>query len=229
MKRFAEIFLVFALFALKAFAQTNFSGEQLKEQLLAELRSKVGNEAEIFLPKVIENFYFPQSNVEMRFDFGEQNLVGNVFVGVEFRKNDALLRRVELPVRIKYFLKVLVAQRTINRGETITEGNARLETREVASNINLSSIVGTDAFGKIAKHYLVKGTIITADNLQDGIAIRRGDKVQVVVLSGAIKIVTTGIALDDANAGETVRVRRDKTNIVLSGIASADGYVVITK
>jgi len=229
MRRFAEILLVFILIVGTSFAQTCFTGEQIRELLLDELRSRVGTEAEIVLPKVTENYYFQQSNVEVRFAFGEQNLVGNVLVGVEFRKNEALLRRVELPVRIKYFLRVLVAQRTINRGEAITEENTRLETREISSHIDLSSIVVREAYGKVAKHYLVKGSIITSDKLQDGIAIRRGDRVQVVVLSGSIKIITSGIALDDANAGEAVRVRRDKTNIVLSGIASADGYVVITK
>ncbi len=229
MIKFLQTFIVLFLAAFNLNAQTHFFGEEIKQLLLLEIQSKVGEKAEILLPKTIQDYSFPQNNIELSFDFGQQNLIGNIFVGIEFRQNENLIKRVQVPVRIKIYRKVLVANRSILRGETITGENCSLETREITSNIDPNSLTDENCFGKIAKHNLVRGTIITNDLIQDKLAIRRGDKVRIVILSGCIQISTTGVALNDANAGETVRVRRDGSNKFLTGIASSDGCIVIAK
>lgn len=229
MIKFGKIIIVFFLVVLKLHAQTHFFGEEIKQLLSQEIQSKVGENAEILLPKTIQDYSFPQSDIELSFDFGEQNLLGNVLIGIEFRHNGNLIKRIQVPVRIKIYRKVLVANRSILRGETLSNENCSLETREITSNIDPNGLTDENGFGKIAKHNLVRGTIITNNLIQDMPAVRRGDKVRLVILYGSIQITTTGVALNDANAGETVRVRRDGSNNLLTGLASSDGCIVISK
>lgn len=210
-------------------AQTSFSDELIKEQLYRELRNKVGNEAEILLPKYIGQYSFRENNVVVGFDFGNQVLSGNIIVGIEFWHNNQKLRRVEVPVRIKLYKEVLVAKKTISRGEQINLENCNVEKKEIPSSIEPNKTEFETIIGKEAKYFIVKGTIVTKDLVQDPFAIRRGEKVRVVVLSGKVQINAYGIALNDANAGETVRVRREGNNSVLVGLASKDGYVIISK
>ncbi|ROL57874.1 flagella basal body P-ring formation protein FlgA [Bacteroidetes/Chlorobi group bacterium Naka2016] len=231
MKTFLYILILFStlLLAFKLEAETYFSDEIIKEQLIIELRKSVGNEAEIILPKTIGNFSFKENNVVMNFDFGNQILSGNVIVGIEFWWNQQKIRRVEVPIRIKLFKEVLVATKTISRGEVISNENCVLEKREIPSSIDPTKTSFDLVFGKNAKYFIVKGSIITSDLVQEPFAVRRGEKVRVVVLSGKVQINTFGVALNDANAGETVRVRRDGNNNIVVGLASKDGCVIISK
>lgn len=231
MKYFKHIlcFVAFLIAFVTTKAQTNFSDQFIKEQLYQELRNKVGNEAEIVLPKYIGNYSFRESNVVVGFDFGNQVLSGNIIVGVEFWQNQQKLRRVEVPVRVKLFNEVLVAKKTISRGEQINLENCYVEKREIPSTIEPDRTKIEDIVGKEAKHFIVRGTILTRDLVQEPFAIRRGEKVRVVVLCGNVQVNTFGIALNDANAGETVRVRREGNNNVFVGLASKDGCVIISK
>ncbi|MGB9771527.1 MAG: flagellar basal body P-ring formation chaperone FlgA [Candidatus Kapaibacteriota bacterium] len=227
-KTFHILGLIF-LFALVARSETYFSGDLIKERLYQEVRNRVGSDAEIILPRTISNYLFAEENVVMNFDFGNQVLSGNLFVGVEFWQNQKKLRRVEIPIRVKLIKEVLVATKTISRGEAISFENCIVEKREIPSSIepdetNLESILG-----KEAKYFIVKGTILTKELVQEPFAIRRGEKVRIVVLFGKVQINTYGVALNDANVGESVRVRREGNNNILVGLASKDKCVIITK
>ncbi len=213
----------------KLYSQSVFFGNEIKDKLFLLIQNKVGKDAEIILPKVISDFSFPQKNVSIIFDFGNQLLSGNIFVAIEFWHNENKLRRVEIPVRIKLVKDVLVAKRAINRGEVISSENVNVERRELPSNLEPDKISFDIIFGKTAKYNIVRGTILTEELVQEPFAIRRGDKVKVVVLSGKVQISTYGIALNDANTGEQVRVRREGSGNILIGLASRDGCVVMSK
>ncbi|MCX7908870.1 MAG: flagellar basal body P-ring formation chaperone FlgA [Ignavibacteria bacterium] len=229
MRRFCLKLILIALAFVQLYAQSFFSGSEIKEKLLYSIREKVGNDAEVILPKVISDFTFPQDNVSISFDFGKQTLSGNLFVGIEFWRNENKLRRVEIPVRIKVIAEVLVAKRTISRGEIISEENISVEKRELPSSIELKSTSFENILGKTAKYSIVRGTILTNELVQEPFAIKRGEKVRVVVLSGKVQVSTYGVALNDANSGEQVRVRREGNGNILVGLATKDGCVVISK
>jgi len=80
--------------------------------------------------------------------------------------------------------------------------------------------------GSQLRRSLQKGTILTKDIIYTSRQIKRGDKVTIVVLSGGVKIRTTGFALQDAAPGEQLRVKRDTS--VLHGRVIDDGSVLIT-
>lgn len=210
-------------------AQSVFLGNEIKEELMLKIRERVGKDAEIILPKIISDYTFPQKGVSFSFDFGNQILSGNIIIGIEFWHNGNKLRRVEIPVRIKLVRDVLVAKTTINRGEVISLENVVVERKEIPSNLNPESTNYETILGKVAKYNLIKGTILSNELVQEPLAVRRGEKVRVVVLSGKVQISTYGIALNDANAGEQVRVRREGNGGILVGLASSDGYVIISK
>jgi flagella basal body P-ring formation protein FlgA len=80
--------------------------------------------------------------------------------------------------------------------------------------------------GSQLRRSLQKGTILTKDIIYTSRQIKRGDKVTIVVLSGGVRIRTTGFALQDAAPGEQLRVKRDTS--VLHGRVIDDGSVLIT-
>lgn len=214
---------------LHSTSQSVFKGTEIKEQLLLAIRQKVGNEAVIALPNVISDYYFTQKNVYYDFDFGDQFLSGNVFVGLEFWHNGSKIRRVDIPVRIRLVKEVLVARAPISRGDVISFENCIIEKRELPSKLNPNDVSAEIIIGKVAKHNIVRGSIVSKELVQEPFAIRRGEKVRIVVLSGNVRIETYGIALNDANSGEEVRVRQERNGNVIVGLASIDGCVIVSK
>ncbi|MFN3306744.1 MAG: flagellar basal body P-ring formation chaperone FlgA [Candidatus Kapaibacteriota bacterium] len=229
MKTFWWCILLLIFSTLDLVSQSFFKGAEIKEQLLLAIRQKVGNEAEIALPNVISDYYFPQKDVYYEFDFGTQFPSGNILVGLEFWHNGGKVRRVEIPVRIKLVQEVLIAKVPINKGEVISFDNCSIEKKELPSKLNPNDVSIEYAVGKVAKYNIVRGAIVSRELVQEPFAIRRGEKVRIVVLSGSVRVETYGIALNDANSGEQVRVRQDRNGNVVVGLASADGCVVVTK
>lgn len=231
MKKGLYIILIFLSLAGVVYSQSFFIGEEIRQELIKEIRMRVGDDAEIIVSRSIQDFSFSPSDVSFSFDFGNsesQPLNGNFMVGIEFRKGNELLRRIEVPARVKIYRNLLVANRTIAQGELITNENTSIERKELPPNVRNEDCLPENLLGKSASHSIVRGSIITQKSVSEPYAIRRGDKVRIVVLSGMISISTNGTALQDARPGETVRCVRDGFRSVLIGIAAKDGSVIIS-
>lgn len=207
-------------------AQSTFSGERLRNAVLTHIKNNCVESAEVSVLKEIEDVYFRQSGVSARFA-GDNNFRGTGYVAIEFVLDNKVLKRIESPYNVKIFEKVPVSSRNIQRGETIRESDIAYQHKEVTyfnNKIdNTSGIIGREA-----KVNIPQNSIFTDALLKKMDIIKRGSKVEIRVLSGAVQISTSGSALQDASAGEQVRVRRDGTQSILTGVASDDGAVLIT-
>ncbi len=223
------IFCLLCSIPINVWSQTNFPGEQLSQMLYEEIRARVGKDAEISVSKSIPNLTFREKNVQVEFDFAsDAELNGNSIVGIEFYSQNNLLRRLEVPVRVKIFAEVLVARETIKQGEEITLENCTIERRAIPTNVEPEETYSEKLLGKVARHSIVRGSVVTQNLLSEPFAVRRGEKVKIVVLSGKVSVIAVGTALQDASVGERVRVRRDGTQVVVTGYATKDGAVIIT-
>ncbi|MCX7880700.1 MAG: flagellar basal body P-ring formation chaperone FlgA [Ignavibacteria bacterium] len=220
--------IILLLYSTLLYSQTIIAGKEIRQRIEQEIRSVYGNNTEISLPQKIQDFWFSESDIDFEINFGTTEPIGNVIAGIEFRRYGNLLKRVEIPVRVKVFRNVLTASRTINRGEVISDENTIVQYKEISSKTQLSDSEGEEIYGKVAKHTILRGSIITKELLTEPFAIRRGDKIKIIVLSGSVYIQTTGVALQDGKSGELVRVRRDGTNTILTGLAAKDGSVIIS-
>ncbi len=226
---FLSLICVFPSLPIICSGQSNFSGKELREILNDEIRMRVGKDAEIAISKSIPDIVFNEKNVQVIFDFGsETELNGNFVVGIEFRSGKGLLRRIEVPVRVKIFRDVLVAKETIRQGSELTFENCIVERRPIPSNTKFEDLNPDELLGKVARHSIVRGSIISRNLLSEPFAVHRGEKVKIVVLSGKVSVITVGTALQDAGVGEQVRVRREGTQTVISGFAAKDGSVIIS-
>ena len=78
-----------------------------------------------------------------------------------------------------------------------------------------------------AKKNINAGTAIVKSMIDYGGGIKKGDKISIIVRSGCVTVKSDGIAVNDAEIGESVRVKRDKAGSILTGIAGIDKTVVI--
>ncbi|MCX7735307.1 MAG: flagellar basal body P-ring formation chaperone FlgA [Candidatus Kapabacteria bacterium] len=209
------------------FSRSFFSGDNIKTACINYVYSIINDEIEIKVTDKIPNQNFEEDKVYARFQGDRNSLKGNTHIIVEFLKDEKILKRITVPVNIKVYKKLPVAVRNIFSGKQIKNGDFELKKID-ATNLNSEDLVGEDEIiGAIAKRNITKDNVILKSFIQSGNQINRGQKVEINVISGAVRIRTTGTALQDGLAGSEIRVRKDDSNVILNGVVSEEGTVVI--
>lgn len=211
------------------FSQSSFSGERLKQACIDYIHSKVGTDVEIFISSIIEDQKFSKKGIIAKLKGEEYSLKGNTNLAIEFVLNEKLVKRLQVPVRIKVYKEVPVAKEGINRGQIIAKRDLQLEKKDVTNYANSELLDFEEIINSKAKRNISASSIITASHIEKGNIINKGDKVQLIVQSGNIRIQAYGEALQDAKINDLLRVRREGTKTIIQGKVAEDGTVVISQ
>ncbi|MDV7104077.1 flagellar basal body P-ring formation chaperone FlgA [Vibrio sp. TH_r3] len=125
--------------------------------------------------------------------------------------------RVYVPVRISMSLPLVVANRSLTRGEIVTKSDLTITMIE----LNSYRRQGYDTINHVAGAKMKK-------NVRVGEVIERGDicvvcrneKVIIKAIKGELTITTKGTALSDGASGDQVRVKNDKSKRIIEGIVT---------
>lgn len=145
-------------------------------------------------------------------------------VNVKISCEDSTSWALFLPVRIETQIPVLIATQSISRGSLLDNSNIELtyidqfELRGEAIN-DINEIIGAKA-----KRTLSKGRPL---NPHSFCVVCKGDNVDIIAKSETFMIQTEGIALRDANIGEQIRVKNNRSGRTVIGTVSANHKVII--
>lgn len=130
-------------------------------------------------------------------------------------------------VDVKAYAPVWVARDMIAAGEPIAPEKLEQKTLDIAAlNTGWVSELA-HLTQKSAARTIYPGTPLRADLLKGKSLIKRGDQVKVVVTGPGFQIAGSGVTLEDAEQGSSVKVKTDKGK-VLSGIAKDELLVEIS-
>jgi len=119
----------------------------------------------------------------------------------------------------------VVPKRVIYPGEEIQAG--QLEVVEVTNpNIvkGFAENIG-EVSGLVTKRTLLPGRVILVSALREPFLVTRGSTVNMVFDNGSIVIRASGTPLQDAAAGELIRIRNKDSGVIVSGTVMGDGTV----
>ena len=225
--KISSLLALLILFYSGASAQSTFPGERLEQACKEYAYGLLGSSAEISVLQDISDQRFSESGVTASCTGNTGSLRGMSSIGVEFRKNGMLLRRINVAVRVRIYGTAPVAGRSLQSGTVLSKSDIEFKKVELtdhpAEDIpHISELTGA----KIAQS-LPKDAVITRSALAMEMTIARGDKVVLLVKSGAVQIKTEAYAMEDAKSGETVKVKYD--GATLSGKVALDGTVILSK
>jgi len=227
MKNYIIVLLVLFLQA-EAWSASTFSGERLRQGCLDYIYSNLGEDVQVSIAGLLQDQSFDEDDVEAAFVADMKSLRGNTFVIIEFRKDTKLLRRVQIPVRIKIYREAPVAVDNIGKDKELTEDDITYQKLNVTYYSDDEFPSTEEIVGSKAGRNINRGSIITRSLLKDESMIHKGEKVSIVFETGAISIRATGTALQDAVIGSAIRIRRDNSNSVLQGHVTKEGTVLIS-
>jgi flagella basal body P-ring formation protein FlgA len=134
---------------------------------------------------------------------------------------------VYLPVAVETEASVLVARRSLQRGEVPAAADFDVAHRRVPG---LASAFVSDA-GVLGvrrlRRSLAAGEALAGDALESPPLVRRGQSVTAVSRAAGIEVRMAAEATANAGAGHRLRVRNPATGRMLEGTVQPDGTVVI--
>jgi flagella basal body P-ring formation protein FlgA len=128
-------------------------------------------------------------------------------------------------VRVSVFQQVIIVNSSLSKGQALSQSNIKLVYRDKLRIRNGSFTSLESLYGARLKRNLTTNKIIKS---RDVCYVCKGDKVTINAVKTGLSIRASGIALNDANIGGTVRVKNSRTQRVVVGTVHALKEVNVT-
>lgn len=149
-------------------------------------------------------------------------LIGNTSVGVRCMEQNGW--NIFVPVHVRISLKLLVSARRLPLGHTLQNEDLALQTVEASRIEGLTD--SRQVIGQVLRYGIAAGQVLRDDMLRPPYSVTQGQVVQLAVQGNGFSIHGEGVAMNNAGAGQAVRVRVGSGRVI-SGIAHASGAVEI--
>lgn len=192
------------------------TGGNVRERLHRWIAEQVGGGDEVEVKLTFDDADAPLLNAPLRgqrleFEPLTTHPVGRVPITVRRYTGDELAGTDRLRVDVEIRRPVVVARRSLARGQVITEDH--LETRTVTLT-SLRKKPLTDpasAVGQQSEGLLRAGAVMYVDDVAAPVLVRRGQTVTVRAMSGGVVLRMVGRAMDDGERGAVVELRNERT------------------
>lgn len=223
---FINIILLLIL-ATELSGKSTFSEETIKNAVISYLNDNYSEDYEYEFLSQINEVSFIHNDVRATIKENNESAEGNIGLTITFKSENRILKYLNVNVKLKNYIKVPVAVRTIPKNSVLTQND--IEFKEITDKKFDDNEINTDLMiGKKLNRNISKGQIIQSNYLSEENLINRGDKVLVIVKSGAVSIKASGTALEDGTAGQRLRVMRDgSAKKVLEGTVQNDATILI--
>lgn len=217
--------LIVAL-AVDVTAKSIFSAQTLENAIIQHLNKKIKFDHEIEFLSEFKDIEFMRENIHAKIDGKESYDKGNNRIKLVFYSKNSIVRNYDIDFRVKKYANVYTTNKPISSGSELAQENLSFKRFEI-TNINEEDIA-LSPIGRNSNKYLKAGEIVKKSDLQKEILIKRGDEIVVEVISGAVIIRANATALQDGYAGETIRLRRERSSTkIIQGKILEDGRVII--
>lgn len=183
----------------------------------------------IELARQIGGQIVPSGKLELRVKPGMKSVHrGQNSLPIEIAVDGRVYQTVNVPVRVKVLASVLVATKGISRSEEIGSANVSLQERDITT-LPPDIVIGEAEPGWTAVVPIAEGTILRRNWVSDPPAIRSGDVVSVIAVSGAVRISDKGTAVQEGRPGDLIKVRMLGDAREIRGTVTGPGTVRIGK
>ena len=135
--------------------------------------------------------------------------------------------KIYVPVTVAAYTKVMVANRPIGPGASISQDSVSWVERDVStlSYGYLASLKGQG--GLRARRSIPQGAVITANMVEANAIVHKGQRISLRSDSGSISVTMSGIALQDGAINSRIPVRNLSSGRRLEGVVESSEVVVL--
>lgn len=146
-------------------------------------------------------------------------------VGVQC--NDHKPWKIYIGAHIQIFSDVWVTTTPLSRGMIIKADHVAIERRDMSNRFSEYMRHQQSPLGLVTKRALRAGDVITQSALVKQIAIKRGQKVQIIAKKNGLEIRSNAVAVTNGAMGERIRVRNSSTKKEMEGVLTENNTVLV--
>lgn len=130
-----------------------------------------------------------------------------------------LLKYSEVKARILIQWKVPVTLVALKKGDRISEKSFEWKWVDAAA-LSRSPVRAISPVDKEVKSFIPANQVMYHRQIEDGQTVKRGSRVRITALKPGISITTTGVAQENGNLGDTIRVLNLDSKKELFGVVT---------
>lgn len=137
---------------------------------------------------------------------------------------------IDIFAKYEAYFDVPITTRWIKASEIVSEQDVKFMRYSKLQKYGEIALHTTQLVGYQTKRDIPAGKMIMLSDLKKSeasIVIKEDDIVDLVYDSGGLFIKTTGIALSNGRVGEKIRVKNEKTNVIVSGGIRDNNTVIV--
>lgn len=221
-------FFLLLLLTFKAQAST---AQQVRDHIAAEVqrfavqlgaKGKVKQQIELSLPAGLQKKPACSKLVIARSN-AQQAPWGRISYSLECQDAKSWQSRATAKVRV--WLPVVVASRQIQRDEVLTKDMlttrlTELEQTKLSVELSAKALIGMQAKRRIAA-----GQIVSRHHLTAQLLVEKGSHVLITVQSGGFNASTKGVALEDGQLGQHIKIQNISSGVIVEAEVVAEATV----
>lgn len=173
-------------------------------------------ETRICVSSVGDRILVPDGDIRVEVEaLSTTKFLGTTAVKAQVLVDGEVAKTFHVRVRVDVAKEVVVAAKTIQRHEIISEGDLALEVYDLC---NVPSDVAFDPLlvvGMMAKHTIQAGRPVAFSSIQCPPVIARGDPVTLEAMAGGVIVAIPGEALEAGAVGDLIRVKNTSSGAIV--------------
>jgi len=216
--------------ALPALGEDSPAVERVRSDLESFIEARVDSpDASIEWPP-LKAFDYDVSRVpgELRTELStrsETPFRGRIAIGVALYVGDQLVKRAVVSPYVSIAERVVVANRSLTRGQIVGAADLALVTRDRAASPAGAARSVEALVGMRARRAIPGDQALRATDFEAVPVVERGDRVTLVLQSGPLLIQAMGKAQETGGSGDWIRVVNLDSKRELTGRVAPDGRV----
>lgn len=204
-----------------------FTKEEIEESFFRELVIHYNKKPDAIRVQFTgEDLYFPDRGVELRWGNLPKNLSpGQKIFTLDAYKDEKRIYSVRARFLLEEKVQTPIASRKIGRFEVLADGD--IIYKETFVSENLTDIYNGPLIGITALSNLDDGEIIKKRHVREIHKVEKGSGVDIYYAEGNLVVVTRATARESGNTGQKIKVQSKSSGVILTGIISGDGKVLI--
>ena len=201
--------------------------EAARQQVLASLGPQY-ERVEVSLAAALPELTAPCGELEYRArPLEKAQPRQRVAVWVDVVVQGLVYRSIVVPLTLRAYQQVYVAQRDVAAGELAGAAAFALQQQEVGG-LAAAPLPPGELHGQgRMRHALARGQVLTAPDFVPEGSVLRGDKVRLVAQGGGIEVAVTAVVQADATQGQQVQVRPERSKETVTATVLSSGVVRI--
>jgi len=199
--------------------------QQIKQFLTEKTRELDFEETHIEVGHIDNRLKLTACDNDLEVILGNSRLPGNLSLAVQC--NTGKSWKIYLQASVNAYQAIYVARSAITRGSRFNDADLMLEKRNITS-LNGNYLTDPAHIKEhVARRAIRKGEILKPFMLVKSKLVKRGEQVTLIAETAGIKVRMMGKALNDATAGQQVRVKNNNSKRIVEGVAINRGVVQI--